>query len=728
MKNKWSLLAWSFLLLGSCANPNNDKTSVSMQTGNNWPVYEGNKAGNRYSPLTQINRNNVNNLKIVWEYNSAGPEDSNVNRFGSLGQMECQPIVVDGVLYGTTPGLDLFALNATTGKQLWKFKIPREREKFNNNRGVVYWQNANDKRILYTAGSYLYAVNALTGKSISDFGKDGKVDLDEGLSIGFDVSNLSVTATSPGIVYKNVLVLGSSVTEAGDSAPGYVRGFDIISGKLLWTFHTIPLPGEFGYDTWPENAYKKFGGTNNWSGMALDEKRGVVYFGTGSPSSDFYGGDRKGENLFANCILALDATTGKMKWYYQTIHHDLWDRDISCPPNLATINHNGKKTDVVVQATKDGLVYVLDRDSGTSLFQVEERPVPTGNHLPNESPWPTQKFPLKPLPFSNQQFTDSDITNISPEAHDYVKQLIKGFTYGTNFIPPDTSGILLFGYSGGAEWGGNAIDPDGILYQNANHDLWLLQMISSAEMEKKINAASSGHDLYTINCSTCHGPDRKGSSEFPSLLNIDKQLSVQQVDNIVKEGRGRMPSFSQLSKSQRDKIISFLFGDKSGNIKATAPGEGRGDETAPRKVLPYYPPYAAKTWRIVTDQNGYSAVKPPWGTLSAIDLNTGEYLWNVPLGEYPELTKKGIPVTGTTNYGGPIVTASGLVFIAATMDQQIRAFDKKTGKVVWEHSLPFGGFATPVTYEVNGRQYIAIACGGGRGGKTGSLYVAFALP
>ncbi len=727
MKIRWTLSVLSFLLLGGCANPNEDQASFSMQPGNNWPVYGGNKEGNHYSPLTQINRDNVNNLKIVWEYNCADMEDSNVNRFGSIGQMECQPLVVDGVLYGTTPGLDLFALNATTGKQLWKFRISRERQRFNNNRGVVYWQNANDKRILYTAGSYLYAVNTITGKSISDFGKDGKVDLHEGLSIGFDASNLSVTATSPGIAYKNVLILGSSVTEGGDSAPGYVRGFDIISGKLLWTFHTIPLPGEFGYDTWPKNAYKKFGGTNNWSGMVLDENRGVVYFGTGSPSSDFYGGDRKGKDLFANCIIALDAKTGKMKWYYQTIHHDLWDRDVSCPPNLATINHNGKRTDVVVQATKDGLVYVLDRDKGTSLFPVEERPVPVENHLPGESPWPTQKFPLKPLPFSNQQFTDSDITNISPEAHDYVRQLIKGKAYGKNFIPPDTSGILLFGYSGGAEWGGNAIDPDGILYQNANHDLWLLQMISSAEMERKINAASSGDDLYKINCSACHGMDRKGSHEFPGLLNIEKQINRQQVDNILMEGRGRMPSFSLLSKSQRDKIINFLFGDKPDPIKVKEDEKQTG-ETAARKVLPYYPPYVSKTWRIVTDQNGYSAIKPPWGTLSAIDLNTGDYLWNVPLGEYQELTKKGIPVTGTANYGGPIVTASGLVIIAATMDKQIRAFDKKTGKVVWKHALPFGGFATPVTYEVKGRQYIAIACGGGRGGKTGSLYIAFALP
>jgi len=728
MKNKWILLVLIFLLLGSCTNSNKDKTTVSMQPGNNWPVYGGNKAGNRYSPLTQINRNNVNNLKIAWEYNSADEEDSNANRFGGIGQIECQPIIVDGVLYGTTPGLDLFALNAATGKQLWKFKIPRERQRFNNNRGVVYWQNANDKRILYTAGSFLYAVNALTGKSIPDFGIDGKVDLHEGLSIGFDATNLSVTATSPGIAYKNVLILGSSVSEGSGSAPGYVRGFDIISGKLLWTFHTIPLPGEFGYDTWPENSYKKFGGTNNWSGLVLDNKRGVVYFGTGSPSSDFYGGDRKGENLFANCIIALDANNGKMKWYYQTIHHDLWDRDISCPPNLATINYKGKKTDVVVQATKDGLVYVLDRDQGTSIFPVEERTVPTDNHLPGESPWPTQKFPLKPLPFSNQVFTDSDITNISPEAHAYVKELIKGKAYGRNFIPPDTSGVLLFSYSGGAEWGGNAIDPDGVLYQNANHDLWLLQMISSAEVEKKINAASSGHDLYTINCSACHGTDRKGSSEFPSLLNIDKQLTYQQTDNILKNGRGRMPSFSQLSKLQRDKIINFLFGNKSDNKKLAATDGEHTDESAARKVFPYYPPYIAKTWKILTDQNGYSAVKPPWGTLSAIDLNTGDYLWNVPLGEYPELTKKGVPVTGTANYGGPIVTASGLVFIAATMDNQIRAFDKKTGKVVWQHSLPFGGFATPVTYEVNGRQYIAIACGGGRGGKIGSVYVAFALP
>jgi quinoprotein glucose dehydrogenase len=716
--------------LSSCTNTIRDQQKDALKQGVDWPVYGGNKEGNRYSHLSQINLKNVKNLQIAWIYNSAEPQRADSSKFQPPDQIECQPIVVNGILYGTNAELMLFALQAATGKEIWKFDpFADQTPKFNVNRGVTYWENANDKRILYTAGSNLYAVNAVTGWPIENFGINGKVDLHEGLGINYDVSSLSVTATSPGVIYKDILILGSTVSESGDAAPGYVRGFDVITGKLRWIFHTMPQPGEFGYDSWPKDAYKQIGATNNWSGLSVDEKRALVYFGTGSPGADFYGGERAGIDLFSDCIIALQAETGRMKWYYQTIHHDLWDRDIPCPPNLVTVNQKGKKLDVVVQATKDGLLYVLDRKSGTSLFPVEERPVPTRG-LPGEHPWATQKYPVKPLPFSDQVFTAADITNISPEAHAHVKKLFMRTSHSNKFMPPSTKGTLLFGYSGGAEWGGNAIDSSGILYQNANNALWELQMVSAANQQKEVSTLSEGPALYISNCSSCHGRDGKGNRiEIPGLFDLGSHLNEEEINNIIKDGKGRMPSFQNLSEWQRRTIIHFLLNGKTragGGVKESiAPDSFRVEKN---QDFPYLPRYVNKVWRKVTDQQGYPGIKPPWGTLNAIDLNTGEYVWRVPLGEYPELSNKGIPITGTENYGGPLVTDGGLVFIAATRDERIRAFNKKTGALVWQFQLPAAGFATPVTYEIAGKQYLVIAAGGGRGLKSGGSYIAFALP
>lgn len=717
-----------FLLMMSCK----DK-ETSMQTGIDYPVYGGDKAGNRYSPLDQINTSNVNNLQIAWMYNAAEVPDPNDSMPPRPKQIQCQPIVVNGVLYGTTSDLNLFALNAGTGKQLWKFEPSKDGKRYNVinvNRGVAYWTNGEDKRILYSAGSNLFCVNANDGKLVKGFGQNGVVDLHEGLApdSDHDVSQLSVTANTPGIVYKNILIIGSAVPESGDAAPGNIRAFDILTGKLKWVFHTVPRPSEFGYDTWPKDAWKNIGAANNWSGLTLDEKRGIVYFGTGSPSSDFYGGNREGTNLFSDCIMALDAATGKMKWYYQTIHHDLWDRDIPCPPNLCTIQHNGKAVDVVVQSAKDGVIYVLDRDSGTSIFPVEERSVPTDG-LPREHPWPTQKYPLKPLPFSHQIFTEADITNLSPESHAYVLEEYKKYRTDNKFTPQNTNGTLLFGYSGGAEWGGNAISPDGVLYQNSNDDPWITQLIDTATRNKDFALLSGGNILYLMNCAACHGKDRKGSgTEFPNLLNIGKKRTINEIQKIVKAGGGRMPSFQRLSDEERTAIVHYLLNMPS-NIKSPVFSEHSTTRIPEvrNKEFGFKPAYVNKVWKKLTDQNGYPGIKPPWGTLNAIDLNTGDYLWKVPLGEYPELTKKGIPITGTENYGGPLATAGGLVFIAATPDEKFRAFDRKSGKIVWEYQLPAGGFATPITYEVDGKQYIVIAAGGARGGKAGGNYIAFTL-
>jgi quinoprotein glucose dehydrogenase len=699
-----------------------------------WPVYGGNKAGNRYSPLDQINVGNVGRLLVAWTFDTGENNDSS----GRGHEMQCQPIVVDGVLYGTTPELNLFAVGAADGRPLWKFSAPYVRQRFNTNRGVVYWEQGDDKRILFSTGSSLYAIDARTGKPVMGFGHDGIVDLHEGLGegLGHDVQGLMVTATTPGIVYRNTLIIGSSVSEDGDAAPGHVRGFDVVTGKLKWVFHTIPLPGEPGYETWPKDAYRKIGGANCWGGMAIDEKRGVVYFGTGSPSSDFFGGARSGENLYANCIVAVDALTGRMRWYYQTIHHDLWDRDIPCPPNLLTVRHGGRMVDVVAQTTKDGIVYVLDRDSGRSLFPVEERAVPTEG-LPGEHPWASQRYPLKPAPLSRQTLTDSDLTELSPEAHSFAEGRFRQMRRPYNkFLPPDTAGTLLPGYSGGAEWGGNAVDPGGVLYQNANEAFWDLQMVTLADWNKELAALSRGNGLYVTNCSACHGADRKGNAgQFPDLTRVGNKLARDAIAGIIQTGNGKMPSFRRLSAGDRNAIAGYLLrpraappvGSPALRDEHSAVDTGHS-KVGPEPEFPYEPDYTIKVWKQFTDREGYPATKPPWGTLNAIDLNTGDYLWRVPLGEYPELTKRGVPVTGTESYGGPLVTAGGLLFIAGTRDGKLRAFDGKTGMLVWEYLLPAAGFATPITYQVEGHQYIALAAGGGKGTRFGGKYIAFALP
>lgn len=731
---------WIVIVFAGCKHP------VGGHGNNDWPSYGGNKAGNRYSTLTQINTSNVKDLKVAWMYNAA---DSVVSGKRPR-EIEAQPIVVHGILYGTTPELKLFALNAATGKELWKFNPSAKAQGYNSaSRGISYWEEGDDRRILYSAGTNLFAINADNGQPVAGFGNNGKVDLHIGLENDrYDVKDLAITATSPGVIYKDIFITGSTVSESGDALPGHIRGFSARSGKLLWTFHTIPQPGDIGYDTWPKDAYKKIGAANNWAGLVLDEQRGVVYLGTGAPAVDFYGGQREGSNLFADCVLALDAATGKLKWYYQLIHHDLWDNDIPCPPNLVTVMHNGKRADAVVQTTKDGLVYVLDRDSGTSLFPVEERPVPT-NGLPGEHVYPTQKFPLKPLPFSRQFLTDADLpdSTIFPEAYHFAKEQFSQSRHGQKFLPPGLDGIIYIGISGGAEWGGNAVDSNGILYQNSSEMPWNVKMVDLATSIKE--ATSQGNALYITNCSACHGLDRKGSASFPDLSAIGRKMSPDEIKNILQMGRGRMPSFQSIPEWDRNKIIAYLLhqetkgagsasvGKPSSTARFTAAGSPaekdehseKGSMAAKDPDFPYTPPYIRGRGGKFRDPNGYPAIKPPWGTLNAIDLNTGEYLWRVPLGEYPELTKKGVPVTGTENSGGPVVTAGGLLFIAGTEDERLRAFDTKTGKVVWEYQLPAGAWATPITYEVDGKQYVVIAAGGVRANhKPGGNYIAFALP
>jgi quinoprotein glucose dehydrogenase len=666
-----------------------------------WPAYGGGPAGIRYSTLKQIDRANVARLEVAWSYDTAdGP-----------GDPQTQPIVVDGVLYGLTPKHKLVALDAATGKRLWIFDSGIAGR--GANRSVVYWAAGEDRRIFASLQSFIYAVDARTGRVIPTFGKDGRIDLREDL--GRDPAKQSVVLTSPGVIFKDLLITGGRLPEALPAPPGDIRAFDVRTGKLRWQFHTIPHPGEFGYETWPKDAWTYTGGANNWPGMAVDTQRGIVFAPTGSAASDFYGADRQGNNLFANSLIALNAETGQRIWHFQAVKHDIWDRDFPSPPTLVQVKQGGKTVDAVAQTTKQGFVYLFDRVTGKPLFPIEYRKYPASD-VPGETAADTQPLPTKPAPFSRQVLTENTLTNRTPEMHAWALDKFRALRSQGQFLP-FTSGketVVFPGFDGGAEWGGSAFDPQtGILYVNANDVAWTSSLAENA-------AGNSGRQTYLTNCANCHGDALAGAPpSIPSLLDIGSKRTDAQITAVVREGAGRMPSFPNLKTDELSALAKYLRSGESKELESADPSSAR-------------PKYRFTGYHKFLDPDGYPAVAPPWGTLNAINLNTGEYAWKIPLGEYPELVAKGIKSTGSENYGGPVVTAGGLLFIGATnFDRKFRAFDKETGKLLWETTLPYSGNATPITYELGGRQYVVIyATGGksGRGGASGGVYVAFALP
>lgn len=698
---------------------------LASAADSNWGTYLGDKASSHYSALKQITPRNVAKLEVAWTYRAGGMDTNN------RSQIQCNPLVIDGVLFGTTPDLQLFALDAATGRERWRFNPASVKgiTKAGVNRGLVQWGIGSERRILYGNDRFLHAIDASTGKRISSFGDGGSIDLKHDL--GRDVSGLSVQSTTPGVLFGDLLIMGMRLGEGpAPAAPGHIRAYDVRTGKLAWRFNSIPHPGEPGYETWPPNAYQYVGGVNVWTGFALDEKRGLVFCPTGSAAFDFWGGNRIGQNLFANCLIALDAKTGKRVWHQQLVHHDLWDRDLPAPPNLLTVTHGGKRIDAVAQVTKSGHVFTFNRETGEPLFLIREVPVPMSD-LQGESAWPTQPVPSKPAPFSRQLFTYNDITDISPESHRQVLERFAKIRPHTPFFPPSREGTIIFpGFDGGAEWGGAAADPDGVLYVNGNEMPWVMTMVETKR--KGGEPLATGEAIFTQICAACHGLDRMGNKaqNVPPLLGVEQRLKKPDVLALLKTGKGVMPAFDFLTENQRQLVVDYLLGSAPSlaSTPAAANDAGRKEELGGVDVLGTIP-YTMTGYNRWLDTNGYPAIKPPWGTLNAIDLNTGEYRWRVTLGEWPELTAKGIPPTGTENYGGPVVTAGGLVFIAASRDEHIRAFDRKSGKELWKAKLPAAGYATPATYSVNGRQYLVIACGGGKiGTKSGDAYVAFALP
>jgi glucose dehydrogenase len=773
-----------------------------------WPIYGGQKADDHYSPLAQINRSNVGKLKVAWTFNT-----------GEKGAgLQTSPLIVGRTLYAYTPTQKVIALDAETGKLMWSFDSGVSSTQ--PARGLTWWTDNSESRLFAGVANFLYALDPRDGKPIKSFGDDGRVDLRKNLR--GDYREQSIALTTPGIIYKNLIIVGGRNPETHPAPPGDIRAFDVHTGALRWSFHTIPHPGEDGYETWPKDAWLYSGSANNWTGMALDEKRGILYAPTGSAVSDFYGADRLGQDLFADTLLALDAATGKRIWSFQDVHHDIWDRDFPSPPSLVTVMRNGRRVDAIAQPTKQGYLYLFDRVTGQPLFPIVEQSVPASD-VPGEKSWPTQPRPVFPAPFARQYLTAENLTNRTPEARAFAEGKFKSYRSAGQFVPLSVNKptIVFPGFDGGAEWGGSAVDiKSGVIYINANEMAWTGWLIENKA------GLGPGEDAYDRLCASCHGDHREGSPPaFPSLIGVDKRLSYTEIAAAIHQGKGRMPAFPTVNEATLPALIHYLVhgedtagqgvvdkqemsaanpaagapskptpasdpagaqsyaahcaichGDQREGISPSFPAligignrmpraqvlqfihQGKGrmpgfpklqgaeldallrfmavpEQISARRPQPAGPDaelrYRFGGYHKFLDQDGYPAISPPWGTLNAIDLNTGKYLWKIPLGEYPELAAKGLKNTGTENYGGPVVTAGGLVFIGATIfDRKMHAFDSQTGKLLWEMPLPFGGHATPATYMIDGKQYVVIAAGGGRDPKwtSGGTYVAFALP
>jgi len=673
-----------------------------------WRMFGGGADNIHYSGLRQINRENVLNLEAVWTYDTGDAfKDS---------EMQCNPLMVDGVLFATSPKLRVIALDAATGQLRWSFD-PNEGNKSLGkvrNRGLSYWEDRGKSRIYFAHRHLLYALDAKTGQIINSFGNRGRVDLREGL--GRDPKDITITISTPGVVYQDMLVVGSLVSEGLPAAPGFIRAFDLRTGKLRWTFRTIPQPGEFGYETWPKDAWQYTGGANNWSGMALDVKRGLVFVPTGSAAFDFYGANRHGDNLFANSLICLDARTGKRVWHFQFIKHDVWDRDLPSAPSLITIQRDGRVIDAVAQITKSGHVFIFERETGKALFPIEYRRV-SSLGVDGEKLAETQPLPSTPPPFARQILTEEMLTRRTPEAHKDVLERFRKLRSRGQFEPPSLEGTIIFpGLDGGGEWGGAAFDPEtNLFYVNSNEMAWVLRLVETPKPKE----SPSGKSLYANNCASCHSNDLGGNPpQFPSLIGVSSRYSTPEIRTLIRAGVGRMPGFAALGNERIQAITHYLMtGEDIRTVAGNAPPS------------PFDQKYKFDGYKKFLDPEGYPAIEPPWGTLNALDLNGGKIVWQIPLGEYPALVAKGVRDTGSENYGGPVVTAGGLLFIGATnYDKKFRAFDKVTGKLLWESTLPAAGNATPATYEVNGRQFVVIAAGGGKGSASGGSYVAYALP
>jgi quinoprotein glucose dehydrogenase len=690
-----------------------------------WEVYNGGPEAMKYSALDQINRRNVHRLKVAWIHRSGDAGAS------GLTALQTNPVVVGGTMYLLGQNNKVIALDAATGEQIWAHRSAARGT--TTRRGLVYWENRDrsDRRVLFTVGPNLLALDAATGEPIPSFGRNGVVTL----YVDRDATR-TAGAPSPGIIFEDLIIMGSVVGEMYGGAPGHIRAYDVRTGGLRWVFHTVPHPGELGYDTWPPDAWTRNGGANVWGAFSLDLRRGWVFAPTGSPSYDFYGADRKGQNLFGNCVLALDARTGKRIWHYQVVHHDLWDYDLSAQPLLATIERRGKPVEAVIQVTKHGFVFVLDRETGKPLFPVEERPVPRSD-VPGEEAWPTQPFPTLPAPVARQRLTIDDLTRF-PGA-DERKALREQFLSARHeglFTPPSLRGTVSSpGHNGGPLWGGGAFDPETGMFYVSSHD-----QPSYFKLTRMVNRAAStplarGRQLYRTHCASCHGQTGTGvaevmaplmaaavATEMPNLATYGDRFDAAAFSDAVRFGKGRMAPSAPLTDAEIE-----LLGEYVKRIREPAAQAAEATASEQEGPLRFSTP-----WTFWRDSAQLPAIKPPWGRMTAIDMNTGRTVWRRLIGDERVGAASPAGKTPQTGHkylkGGPVVTAGGLIFMAGTLDRSLRAFDKRTGALLWTGELPYDSVAIPAIYEVGGKQYVAISAMADRAGKHGDAVVAFALP
>ena len=723
--------------------------AVQAQKATGWSEYLGGSDSSHYSPLKQVNKSNVSKLAVAWSYET-GDE---------LSYTFC-PLVVDNIAYVAAKNGSLVALDATTGKELWVHTFPGG-GRFSGiagQRGANYWESKDrtDRRIFVTSGGMLHALDARTGREVDSFAEHGKLDL----KAGIDRARMPLASRSPGRIFENLIILGSATGEGYLAPPGDIRAFDVLTGKLVWVFHTIPRPGEYGYDTWPKDAYTYMGGVDVWGEITVDEKRGVAYMATASAKYELYGGDRHGDNLYADCLLALDARTGKRLWHFQTVHHDLWDTDPAAAPQLVTVKHEGKTVDAVALASKNGFLFVFDRVSGKPLWPIEERPVPK-SEVPGEQTSATQPFPTVVPPFSRQGMSIKDMYDgfMTDEEKVWWKERLSKARTGFYTPPGLTDTIVLPSVNGGALFFSSGADPtNGTVYVLGKDMPSIIKLVPAGESTASntgglvpdrprggrgaltaggFTAERRGRAVYEQSCQVCHGPELKGD-RGPQIDNAVSRMGAEATRTVITKGKGGMPPVASVPPALLDDLLAFLAKPDAAPPGTAAPAAAlammRFEPNYPDNVEP--PPSRYKT--------GYGnepyVITPPWSQITAYDLNTGKIRWQTPYGDLPQAGPSDKLRGNVYPKSGFVVTAGGLVLFAGN-DAKLYALDKDTGKVIGTKDLPNGSLGVPAVYEVNGRQYVLVAVSGGNpfpvGGRlapggvnppaTSRGYVAFAL-
>jgi quinoprotein glucose dehydrogenase len=726
--------------------------ALEAQKGTSWSEYLGGPASSHYSPLKQVNTRNVNKLEVAWSYETGD----------DLSYTFC-PLVVDNIAYVAAKRGALVALDAATGKELWVHTFPGG-GRFSGiagQRGANYWESKDrsDRRIFVTSAGMLHAIDARTGELIDSFAAHGKLDL----KTGIDRTRIPLASRSAGRIFENLIILGSATGEGYLAPPGDVRAFDVVTGKLVWVFHTIPRPGEFGYDTWPKDAYTYMGGVDVWGEISVDEKRGIVYLPTASAKYELYGGDRPGDNLYADCLLALDARTGKYLWHFQTVHHDLWDYDPDAAPQLVTVRHDGKTVDAIALASKNGFLYVFDRVTGKPLWPIEERPVPKSD-VPGEIASPTQPFPTVVPPFTRQGMTVRDMYDafMTDEEKVWWKERLSKARTGLYTPPALGDTINMPSVNGGALFFGTGSDPaTGTVYVLGKDMPSIVKLVPAGESTAanagglipdrprsgrggaqmaQVTAERRGRAVYEQSCQVCHGPALKGD-RGPRIDNAVSRLGADVTRTVITKGKGGMPPVTSLTPPLLDDLMAFLTKPEAAPPGTAAPAGAMGlalmrmEPPYPEGVTP--PPSRYKT--------GYGnepyVITPPWSQITAYDLNTGKIKWQTPYGDLPEAGPSDKLRGNVYPKSGFVITAGGLILFAGN-DSKLYALDKDTGKLLCTKDLPNGSLGVPAVYEVNGREYVLLAVSGGNpfpaGGRMApggshspeisKSYMAFALP